>query len=753
MPRPYHQARRITIRGIVQGVGFRPFVFHEATDLGLCGWVINGEAGVEIHAEGSDASLDTLIATLRCRSPAAAEVAEVTVRRVDPSGCADFQIRESRRDATPTVMISPDLPLCNACRREMFDPNDRRYHYPYINCTDCGPRYSIVRELPYDRPNTTMADWPMCEACRAEYSDPGNRRYHAQPIACPACGPDYRLLHAGHPSVVGEAAIGRAAELLRQGRIVAVKGIGGYHLACDARNRAAIGALRERKFRKEKPFAVMVASADDARNLAELTDAHLRLLADVARPIVLAMAKIDLAGVVSDTSEVGIMLPYAPLHDLLFDHGAPNPLVLTSANRSSEPIAYRDDDARERLQGIADAFLIGERPIARRVDDSVIAVRDGRPRMIRRSRGYAPRAVASLPGTRPILALGADLKNSVALVVEGQVFVSQFIGDLGDLEVDRAFSETVHDLMEMYGVRQQELIVAHDLHPQFTSTRYAENLRPYRRVGVQHHHAHIASVLAEHGACEETVLGIALDGTGYGTDGTIWGFELLVGNLRDGLERSASLRPFRLPGGDAAARFPVQAAAGLLHEVDELPDMMAPPFRFPQRFGQAMQLVARDVRCFASTSAGRLFAAVAALLGFTREVSFEGQAAIWLESLARASDAQCPYPFPGFDTRPLLGAIVADRLAGRPVGEIAYAFHAALVARLVDHVRQSVRSSKTLTVALSGGVFQNALLLELLFASLADDTAVRLLTNRQVPVNDGGICLGQAAIARCRVDR
>jgi len=371
---------------------------------------------------------------------------------------------------------------------------------------------------------------------------------------------------------------------------------------------------------------------------------------------------------------------------------------------------------------------------------------------MRRSRGYAPRPVASLPGTRPILALGSDLKNSVALVVDGQVFVSQYVGDLGDVEVDRAFYETVHDLTAMYGVRQQDLIVAHDLHPQFTSTHYAESLQPFRRVAVQHHHAHIASVLAEHGACDRTVLGIALDGTGYGTDGSIWGFELLAGNLRDGFDRLASLRPFRLPGGDAAARFPVQAAAGLLHAVDGLPDMARPPFRFPRRFRQATRLVDRNVRCFTSTSAGRLFDAVAALVGFTREVSFEGQAAVWLESLARASDPQPGYPFPDFDPRPLLQAIVADRLAGRPVGEIAYAFHAGLVAGLVDRVRRSVRPSETLTVAISGGVFQNALLLELIETALVEETKVRLLTNHQVPVNDGGICLGQAAIARYRID-
>ena len=441
------------------------------------------------------------------------------------------------------------------------------------------------------------------------------------------------------------------------------------------------------------------------------------------------------------------MLPYTPLHHLLFEAGAPSPLVLTSANRSSEPIAYRDDEARTRLAGIADAFLIGQRPIARRVDDSVVDIRQGKPFMIRRARGYAPAAVCQFPSGAPVLALGGDLKNAITLVVRGQAFVSQHIGDLDNYDAELAFEETVRDLLAMYEIKPEELIVAYDMHPQFKSTRFAQAFSARWRVAVQHHHAHVASVLAEHNLFDERVVGVAWDGTGYGTDGTIWGGEFFVGSIKTGFERCASLRQVRMPGGDAAAKFPVQAAAAFLADLDDLPEMSQPPFSFPNRFTKALELVHKNVRCFPSTSIGRLFDAVAALLGFTRETTFEGQAAVWLEHQARQCSPQLPYPFPKLDHRPLLQAILNDRLMGRDPPEIANAFHAALASEVVEQIRRLTQQHGLSLAVLSGGVFQNELLLTTIFRDMQQFSNIRLLTNQAVPVNDGGISLGQAALA------
>ena len=740
-------ACRISIRGVVQGVGFRPFVYRLATKHDVAGWICNDETGVEIHAEADRDQLEAFSHELRSAPPPAASITEFEIQPTACEGFSTFQIRDSLRASAPSAGISPDLALCEDCLREMTDSTDRRFHYPYINCTNCGPRYSILKRLPYDRPNTTMEEWTLCPQCRREYEDPLDRRHHAQPTACEVCGPGYRLQEGSTRLASSEAAIRRTAELLRTGGIVGIKGIGGYHLACDARNAETVRLLRERKFRKEKPFAVMVRSLEEARDLIEMTPLHARLLLDVARPIVLAPSKVFLPGVAPDNDSLGVMLAYAPLHHLLFDCGAPSPLVLTSGNRSSEPIAYRDDDAIERLAGIADAFLIGDRPIARRVDDSVVTVRRDQPFMLRRSRRYAPGTVCRLPTDQPILALGGDLKNAIALVVRGQVLVSQFIGDLGEFETNRSFEETVHDLLDMYDIRSNELTVVHDLHPQFVSTQFADLFPARRRVAVQHHHAHIASVLAEHQRFDETVIGIAFDGTGYGKDGTIWGGEFFVGSICTGFERVASLQPVRMPGGDSAARFPVQAAAGFLAGFDNLPDMAQPPFSFPNRFSHALQLVKKDVRCFTSTSMGRLFDAVAALLGFVRDTLFEGQAAIWLEHQAQQCPQQSPYPFPSLDHRPLFESILHDHVAGRPVPEIASAFHSSVAAATVAQARAVCEKHSLRTVAVSGGVFQNELLFKLISDEFDHDSPIELLTNRQIPANDGGLSVGQAAVA------
>jgi hydrogenase maturation protein HypF len=724
----------VRVRGVVQGVGFRPFVYRLARENTLAGWVLNAGEGVEMHLEGADDRLDAFLSELRAHAPPAASITAIDVGPADVAGLDEFVIRDSRRADHPTARIAPDLGVCDQCVRELFDPADPRYGYPYINCTECGPRYSIVLDLPYDRAATTMARWEMDDRCASEYADPLSRRFHAQPIACHSCGPRYQLQGVETADVVA-----RSAALLRDGEILAVKGIGGYHLVCDARNGQAVASLRERKYRKEKPFAVMVRDLDVARTLAMVSDESRSLLLSSARPIVLMPATADLSGVAPECDRLGIMLPYTPLHHLLFAAGAPDALVMTSANRSSEPLAYREAEAIVHLAGIADGFLIGERPIARRVEDSVVRAGPSGTMILRRSRGYAPGAVAALPVSRPVLALGADVKNTVTLVVDGQAFVSQHIGDLDHYEAFRAFQETIGDLLRMYQVRREDLLVVRDAHPEYRSSAYAP-----QAVAVQHHRAHVASVVAERGAWDRAVLGVALDGTGFGDDGTIWGGELFVGSVAQGFQRVAHLRAASLVGGDAAARHPVQAAAGFLHQLDGAPELES------SRYRDAVKVLRSGTRTFTTTSVGRLFDAVAAILGFTWPVTFEGQAAIWLEQQARTSAAVAPYPFPftdgELDFRPLLGAVLADQRADRRGSEIARAFHAGFAVGLGAAIVEICRMRGLDTVVASGGVFQNELILQELSAHLEGEP-LDLWTNHLVPPNDGGISLGQAALA------
>jgi hydrogenase maturation protein HypF len=752
----------VRVRGVVQGVGFRPFVYRLACANTLNGWVLNAEGGVEIHLEGEEIGLEAFVRDLKAQPPPAACIAEIDVRPAEATGLHEFTIRTNQHSERPTVRISPDLPICDECLKELFDPADPRYWYPYINCVNCGPRYTVVLALPYDRQNTTMKDWPLDDYCSAEYADPGNRRFHAQPVACPACGPSWylhphfhsRLQTDSYETTGGsEDSIRGAGEILRSGGILAVKGLGGYHLACDARNPAAVAALRDRKYRKEKPFALMVRDVEMAHTLVELSSEAEALLTSVARPIVLAPARIELCGVAPENIELGVMLPYTPLHHVLFAAGAPEILVMTSANRSSEPIAYEDDDALQRLAGIADSFLIGQRPIARRVDDSVARAGAFGPVVLRRARGYAPGAVASLPAEGPVLALGADLKNTITLVVDGQAFVSQHIGDLDHYQSFRAFRETIEDMVSMYKVPWDALLLVHDLHPQYLSTAHAATLGIPQSHAVQHHRAHVASVLAERGEWTKRVIGVSFDGTGYGDDGSIWGGEIFVGSVQDGFERVAHLRRAALAGGDAAAHYPVHAAAGFLAQIDSMPDMLAEPFAFPERYLNAMELVRKDVRTFATTSVGRLFDSAASLLGFTREVTFEGQAAMWLEQLARSAPLTEPYPFPligtELDFRPLLQFVVLDRVRRRDIREIARSFQLGIAQGLRNALNVTSRSHGLDTVVLSGGVFQNELLLEDL-KSMLTEGSLQVWTNRAVPPNDGGISLGQAAFAAFR---
>jgi hydrogenase maturation protein HypF len=745
-------ARRIHIRGVVQGVGFRPHVFRLADAHRLRGWVVNGDDGVRIHVEGSPDAIAAFVAELTAQPPPAAVVSGVDILDAESDGLDGFEILESESQHLPTTRISPDLPVCEACLAELFDPSNRRYLYPYINCTNCGPRFSIVKGLPYDRAETTMAPWALCDACAAEYHDPRDRRFHAQPIACPACGPTFKWVTATQRDNGSADPIGEAARMLRDGGIVAVKGIGGYHLACAAENAAAVAALRARKFRKEQPFAVMVRDVSVAEQTVELTDEARALLTFSMRPIVLAPARAVLEGVAPDHCDFGVMLPYTPLHHLLFAAGAPDRLVMTSGNRSSEPIAFEDEDARRRLDGLADAWLIGERPIARRVDDSVARAGALGQVVLRRSRGAAPGAVASLPTDRTILAFGGDLKNTVTLVVDGQAYVSQHVGDLSHHAALEAFRTVARDLIDMYELSPEDLTIVHDAHPQYVSSMHAAGVGGRQTIAVQHHRAHVASVLAERGDVDRRVVGVALDGTGYGDDGSIWGGEFFVGSIRAGFERVAHLWPALLPGGDAAARYPVQAAAGFLSQLDDVGDLSAPPINFPDRYQAACAVVRSGIRTFPTTSAGRLFDAVAALLGFTRPVTFEGQAAMWLEHLARRADAahapRLPLPHAGnrLDWRPTLSAIVNARRSGTDPAPLALAFHRAFGESIAGAIRTTCEDAGIDTAVLSGGVMQNALLLDEIRNTLAS-SRVQLWINHAVPPNDGGLSLGQAAMA------
>jgi hydrogenase maturation protein HypF len=743
-------AYSIKVRGVVQGVGFRPFVYRLAHANRLAGWVLNAEQGVEMHLEGAEDSLQNFIEELRAQPPRAASMVSLDVLPAQAAGFTEFTIRASHAAARPTVRISPDLPVCAQCLAELFDSRDPRYQYPYINCTNCGPRYTVISNLPYDRANTTMAQWVLDELCSTEYEDPANRRFHAQPVACPECGPHYYFRRDDEILRGDDEVIRRVVRHLHDGEIVAIKGLGGYHLCCDARNAEAVAALRTRKYRKEKPFALMVRDVEVAREMVELVPDAETLLESTARPIVVAPARLQLPGIAPDNDEFGVMLPYTPLHHLLFAAGAPSILVMTSANRSSEPIAYQDDDATEQLSGIADAFCIGERPIARRVDDSVVRKGVFGPTILRRARGYAPGAVSTIPARRPILAVGADLKNTITLVVGGQAFVSQHIGDLDHYAAFRAFQETVEDLLSMYEIQRDELLVVHDAHPQYVSTVHALELSGCQTLAAQHHRAHIASVIAERGAWDERVIGVSFDGTGYGDDGNIWGGEMFAGSVAGGFERIAHLRPAALPGGDAAAAHPVQAAAGYLAQLEDSRDFTAAPFHFPSRYHDALHLMSKGIRTFATTSMGRLFDTAAALLGFTRAITFEGQAAIWLEHLAHKAGVVEAYPFPcsggELDFRPLLQSVILDRVRGREPAEIARAFHRGIATGLRNALIRLCGTRAIRTVALSGGVFQNELLLGELQACL-ETSGLRIWTNQAVPANDGGISLGQAALA------
>ncbi|MFQ3660884.1 MAG: carbamoyltransferase HypF [Chloroflexaceae bacterium] len=756
---------RVLVRGIVQGVGFRPFVFGLAHRLGLTGFVRNDSTGVTIEIEGPLAGLERFVAALRDEAPPLARIETLERAVLLPRGDSSFAIVASAATTTRRTLIAPDCATCPDCLRELRDPTDRRYGYPFINCTNCGPRFTIVLDIPYDRDRTTMRQFVLCPACRAEYENPLDRRFHAQPNACPVCGPRLQWEElAGSWPGAGLPPLEAAAAALAAGAIVAVKGLGGYHLACDALHPGAVTRLRQRKQREAKPFALMAPDLATVRRLCALSPAEEALLLSPRRPIVL-LDRLPSAPVAPDVAPghatLGLMLPYTPLHTLLLDAFAarrdpehPAVLVLTSGNLSDEPIAYRDDDARARLGAIADAILSHNRPIHIRCDDSVTRVVAGGEQPLRRSRGYVPEPLRlDLAAPRPILAVGGHQKNTFCLFREREAVLSHHIGDLENLETLTSFREGIAHFERLFDIAPE--VVAYDLHPEYLATREALALPIDIKIGVQHHHAHIASVLAEHGR-EGPVIGIAADGTGFGPDRAIWGGEVLLATLAE-FTRLGHLAYVPLPGGDAAVRQPWRMALAYLWHAYG-PDLATLDFLQsldPVRAGLIIRMIERGLNSPPTSSMGRLFDAAAALVGLHSDVAYEGQAAIALEHIAEPAERGYPFsivlevPF-RLDMRPAIRALVEDVRSGVGVGVIAGRFHATVATSLAAACRLARERTGLEVVALSGGVFQNRLLLERLLPRLAAD-GFETLINRRVPPNDGGLALGQAAVAAARL--
>jgi hydrogenase maturation protein HypF len=755
---------RLRVTGTVQGVGFRPFVYRHAVALGLHGFVLNDSRGVLIDVEGEPARIAELARLLVAEPPPLARVASVTAEEAAPSGAVGgFRIVESEEAGAPEVPVSVDTATCDACLAEVDDPSDRRYRYPFTNCTDCGPRYTIVLTVPYDRPSTTMAGFAMCPACQAEYDDPSDRRFHAQPNACPVCGPHVTWrTPSGELVAEGEAALTAAVDALRAGHILAVKGVGGYHLAVDATDDGAVAELRRRKARDDKPFAVMVADLDVAAKLCELDGVARAALTSPCRPIVLAPRRSDARvaeGLAPGLPELGLFLPYSPLHHLLV-RGAGRPLVMTSGNRSDEPIAHDDADAAARLGPMVDALLTHDRPIHIRCDDSVGRAAGGRLQLLRRSRGYAPEPIG-LPfdAERSVLAVGAELKSTIA-VTKGRVVVpSHHIGDLEHLATYRSFLQAIDHLCDLSGVRPE--VVAHDLHPEYLSTKFALDL-DMPVVGVQHHHAHVAACLVEHG-WTSPVLALAFDGLGYGSDGTLWGGEYLVAGFEDSA-RVGHLSPVPMPGGVAAIREPWRMAAVWLDAALGRDGVGACLADVGERERDAVLDLAASGLTPTTTSLGRLFDGVAALLGGRRRVSYEAQAAIELEAMARRVDRRDAPRFADavsvrrdgevavLDPCPLVALLVDERRRGTPTELLAAGFHEAIGTAAAGLAVELAERHGLEAVALTGGVFQNLRLTEVVEAQLRA-AGLAVLVHELIPPNDGGISIGQAAIAAWRTRR
>lgn len=756
------QVRRcIHVSGIVQGVGFRPYVYRLAVGQHLAGQIANTATGVVIEVQGSSESVDDFLQRLPKEAPPLALITGLDVVEVGLNGDSDFRILPSEKSEAVRTLIPPDIATCEDCVRELLDPADRRYLYPFINCTNCGPRFTIVRSIPYDRPQTSMAIFPMCRRCRAEYDDPLNRRFHAQPNACWDCGPKVELWDAHGQLVLCSDPVAEAAAQLRSGAIVAVKGLGGFHLAVDATNIEAVQRLRARKHRVEKPFAVMVPNLEAVEQFCEL-DIHDRdLLMRPERPIVLHRRK-DSGGIPAEVAPfnkfLGVFLPYTPLHHVLFAKSQLQAMVMTSGNLSEEPIAIENSKAVTRLAGVADYFLVHDREILRRCDDSVVRRVGGQVRQLRRSRGYVPVPVFLKKSSPATLAVGGELKSTICVLKGDEAFLSQHIGDLENVEAYKFFQESIDHLQNILEVRPS--IVAYDLHPNYLSTRWALAQSKTKAVGVQHHHAHIASCMAEN-HLEGRVIGFALDGTGYGTDGRIWGGEVLLGDYVD-FERAAHFAYVPLPGGSAAIREPWRVAVSYLWGVFGL-DLLKLPIPFLDQIRHSkiltiLQMMDREVNSPLTSSCGRLFDAVAALVNLRHEINYEAQAAIELEMCREEAYADQPYPFAineagsvlQIDSRPLFQAIVEDLLHGATAGKVSQRFHDGLI-EVCSRIAVILRERTSLnSVCLSGGTFQNAYLATRL-EQLLRETGFNVFTHLQVPAGDGGLSLGQAVVAAHRV--
>ena len=762
---------RIHINGIVQGVGFRPFVYALATRLGLNGWVRNTSAGVDIAVDGSAQQLDAFIAALRAEAPALSHIDSLEAHFGLPNGFTTFEIVYSQTVEAAFQPISPDVCICPDCLRELFDPSDRRYRYPFINCTNCGPRFTIIQDIPYDRPNTTMAPFPMCPDCAAEYRHPLDRRFHAQPVACPACGPQVWLERSGEsePLSQGDLAIRQARQWLLDGKIVAVKGLGGFHLACDATNPQAVETLRQRKLRVGKPFALMLPDLSAVAQHCQVSPSDAVLLESRQRPVVI-LKRLPGSTVAEAAAPgqqtLGMMLPYTPLHYLLFANPDQSPLtfdlpplVMTSGNLSEEPIATGNDEARQRLSALADAFLMHDRHIHTRCDDSVVRSQadNGPIYPLRRARGYAPDPLR-LPLELPqILATGAELKNTFCLTRERYAFLSHHIGDLENYETLQSFEQGIAHFERLFRIHPER--IAYDLHPDYLATRYALE-RACREdlpaVGVQHHHAHIAAGMADNGLDGSSpVIGVALDGTGYGPDGAIWGGEFLVADYAS-YQRAAHLAYVRLPGGDRAVREPWRVALAWLAQAGLTWEDDLPPVKYarqsttsPNPLSVLHHQLSSGLNAPLTSSMGRLFDAVAALAGVRQTVTYEAQAAIELEALAEPAETEYyPLQLTGelLDPAPMLHALVADLRAGVPLPVLSARFHHG-IAEAVRQVCHDLRRQHGLhQVVLSGGVWQNMFLLKQAASRLQQD-GFTVLVHRQVPTNDGGLALGQALIA------
>lgn len=751
------EGRRIEIRGTVQGVGFRPWIWRLARENGIGGRVSNDSRGVTIEAFGGNRALESFLDGIRGSPPPAAEIRELLCETIPSELSSEFVIVASRRTGELQVSIPPDLATCEDCLAEIFDPADRRHRYAFTNCTRCGPRFTIAREVPYDRAATTMAPFRMCALCQAEYDDPANRRFHAQPNACPACGPAIEALSGSGEPVFREDPIRGAARALAADLVVALKGLGGFHLACDATSSAAVERLRRRKRREEKPFAVMVRGIEEAEAVAQLSREERELLLSPERPIVLVRRRdgTPLAPEVSpDNPLVGLLLPYTPLHHLLLSD-AGRPLVMTSGNLSEEPIVCGNDEAVRRLASIADVFLVHDREIESRCDDSVARIVAGGPVLLRRSRGWVPRPIpVREPFEEPVLACGGHLKNTFCIGMGSFAYLGPHIGDLENLETLAVFEEAVDRLERFLRVKPE--IIAHDLHPQYVSTLYARDTRAGRKIAVQHHHAHVASAMAEHGL-SGPVIGVAWDGTGYGPDGTAWGGELLLCRL-ESYERLATLRPVPLAGGETAIREPWRIALALL--LDAFPEGLSlerlPLFARVDRraLDLARQMLEAGVNVARARGVGRYFDGFGSLFLSRPFSRHEGQIALAWNVAADPGEASS-YPFcldlaaspPELDLRPMLRGAVSDFLSGVSAGAISGRFHNTLAKAAGALVRLAVERAGNLPVVLTGGCFQNALLAERVVSQVEQADGLRVYLHRRVPPGDGGLALGQAVVA------